>query len=68
VFMPPFQEHVPRPEFMLYLPLLQMLPAEAAVGVSRDPAMSPAVISAVNLAFLMDLPFYWDPLLGLSTH
>ena len=64
--MPPFHEHVPRPEFMLYLPLLQMLPAEAAVGVNRDPAMSPAVIRAKNLAFFIVLPFSRDPLSGLS--
>jgi len=66
LFTPPFQEQVPRPELEEYLPLLQMLPAEAVVGANRDPAMNPAVISATNLAFFMDLPFSRDPLLGLS--
>jgi hypothetical protein len=66
LFTPPFHEHVPRPEFILYVPLLQILPALATFGANRDPAMSPAVINATSRAFFIDLPFCRDPRMGRS--
>jgi hypothetical protein len=52
LLMPPLCEHVPRPEFELYVPLLQILPAEAGATETRELAKMPMTTATKSLFFI----------------
>ena len=56
MFTPPLCEQVPRPEFELYEPLLQKLPAEAGETASSELAMAPISDAITNLLNILN-PF-----------
>jgi hypothetical protein len=56
LFTPPLCEQVPRPEFELYEPLLQKLPADAGETAKSELAKAP-ISEAINNFLIMLNPF-----------
>ena len=56
MFTPPLYEQVPRPEFELYEPLLQKLPADAGATANSELAKTPSSEAITNFLIILN-PF-----------